>query len=185
MDIRHQLLHAVYTLAQRQAIKDMTVNDILAEAEVSRGSFYKYFADKYDVVNSYYEEAMTEIFKDCDAFTWQGIFTKMTTYLEKHRVFFRAAFQNEGQNAFTQFFRDYLNQKFAAIITTHSSHQALSTDERKAVRFFVDGFVTYTRQWILSDTPQSATDLGYELHLFMPEILCRIRLDLPVTTPTF
>lgn len=175
MDIRHQLLHAVYELAQRQAIKDITVNDILEEASVSRGSFYKYFADKYDVINSYYEEAMTQIFKDCHAYSWEGIFTKMLRYFEQHRAFFTAAFWATGQNSFTTFFRHHLVHNFGEIITTYGDHP-LSADERKAIQFFVDGFVSYTRQWALTGMQQPATELGYDLHLFMPACLCGIPL---------
>lgn len=178
MDIRHQLLHAVYTLAQRQAIKDITVNDILAEATVSRGSFYKYFADKYDAINSYYEEAMAQIFKDCRAYTWAGIFTKTLRYFEQHPAFFVAAFTATGQNSFTVFFRQHLIQNFSDIITTYGNH-TLTADEHKAIRFFVDGFVSYTRQWALTGMRQPATELGNDLHVFMPACLCGIPLKAP------
>lgn len=178
MDIRHQLLHAVYTLAQRQAIKNITVNDILAEATVSRGSFYKYFSDKYDVINSYYEEAMAQIFKTCRAYTWSGIFTKMLRYFEQHQTFFIAAFTATGQNSFTAFFRQHLVQSFGAIIAKYGDH-TLTVDEQKALRFFVDGFVAYTRQWALTGMQQPATDLGADLNLFMPACLCGISLKVP------
>ncbi|MCI1552839.1 MAG: TetR/AcrR family transcriptional regulator [Levilactobacillus sp.] len=175
MDIRHQILQSVYTLAQRQAIKDITVNDILAEATVSRGSFYKYFSDKYDVINSYYTEAMTAIFRDCDAYTWQGIFTKMLCYFETHAAFFDAAFRATGQNSFTDFFRQHLVTHFAAIIARHSTHR-LTTDDQKALQFFADGFVAYTRQWALTGMQQAASELASDLHLFMPACLCEITL---------
>jgi len=175
MDIRRQILHAVYTLAQRQAIKDITVNDILAEATVSRGSFYKYFSDKYDVINRYYDEAMTAIFQDCESYTWQGIFTKMLAYFEAHPAFFDAAFRATGQNSFTDFFRHHLMTEFMEIIAHHSTHQ-LTADDQKALQFFVDGFVTYTRQWALTGMHQPASELGADLHLFMPACLCDIKL---------
>lgn len=181
MDIRRQILQTVYTLAQRQAIKDITVNDILAEATVSRGSFYKYFSDKYDVVNSYYDEAMAAIFKNCRAYTWQGIFTTIVTYIESHPAFFVAAFHDAGQNSFTEYFRQYLNRRFGEIITTHSDHHDLSADDQKAIQFFVDGFVTYIRHWTLDGRHQPAAELGRDLALFMPACIAQIPLDLPVS----
>ncbi|MFC6289971.1 TetR/AcrR family transcriptional regulator [Levilactobacillus angrenensis] len=175
MDIRHQILHAVYTLAQRQAIKEITVNDILAEATVSRGSFYKYFSDKYDVINRYYDEAMTAIFQNCETYTWQGIFTKTLTYFEDHAAFFDAAFRATGQNSFTDYFRHHLIAKFKDIIARHSAHR-LTADDQKALQFFADGFVAYTRQWALTGMQQPANELGADLHLFMPACLCDIAL---------
>ncbi|MFC6261775.1 TetR/AcrR family transcriptional regulator [Levilactobacillus fujinensis] len=178
MDIRQQLFNAVYTLGQHQEIKNITVNDILQEASVSRGSFYKYFADKYDVINCYYQESMTEIFKDCHEYTWEGIFTKSLTYLKSHQAFFKMTFQDTGQNSFTDFFRSELVREFSNTIIIHSTHQSLSTDEQKALHFYVDGFVSYIRRWALTDMRQPTTELGHDLHLFMPELLCRIQLNL-------
>ncbi|WP_143461359.1 TetR-like C-terminal domain-containing protein [Levilactobacillus enshiensis] len=178
MDIRQQLFNAVYTLGQHQEIKSITVNDILQTASVSRGSFYKYFADKYDVINNYYQEAMIEIFKDCHEYTWEGIFTKSLTYLKAHQAFYKMTFQDAGQNSFTEFFHGELLREFSNAIAIHSTHPALTSDEQKALAFYVDGFVTYTRHWALTGMQQPAAELGHDLHSFMPELLCRIKLNI-------
>ena len=36
----------------------ITVADIIAEADVSKATFYRYFHDKYDVMNSNYKELL-------------------------------------------------------------------------------------------------------------------------------
>lgn len=183
MDIRQQLFNAVYTLGQHQEIKNITVNDILQEASVSRGSFYKYFADKYDVINCYYQDAMAEIFKDCHEYTWEGIFNKSLTYLKAHQVFFKMTFQDTGQNSFTEFFRSDLVREFSKTIIVHSDHQTLSVDEQKALHFYVDGLVSYIRRWALTDMQQPTAELAHDLHLFMPELICRIKLNLRHPSP--
>ncbi len=53
MRTRQIMLDAVKTLLEKHQIDDITVQDIVDEAGVARTTFYKYFSNKYDIVNAY------------------------------------------------------------------------------------------------------------------------------------
>lgn len=47
---RRQLIDAAWRCAGRMGYRDMTVDDVCAEAQVSKGAFYGYFASKQDLL---------------------------------------------------------------------------------------------------------------------------------------
>ena len=61
LSAKERIQNAVYLLVSRQTIDQITVNDILASANVSRPTFYRYFHDKYDVANSIYDDHISPI----------------------------------------------------------------------------------------------------------------------------
>jgi AcrR family transcriptional regulator len=60
-EARGALLAAAERLLADRRIADLTVGDVLAEADVARGSFYFYFASKYDLVVALAQEIMDEV----------------------------------------------------------------------------------------------------------------------------
>ncbi|WP_053072781.1 TetR/AcrR family transcriptional regulator [Lactiplantibacillus herbarum] len=47
-----RIQHALFTLLKQQAFSRLTTNDILSVAHVSRGTFYRYYHDKYMLLTS-------------------------------------------------------------------------------------------------------------------------------------
>lgn len=60
-EARGALLTAAERLLADRRIADLTVGDVLAEADVARGSFYFYFGSKYDLVVALAQQIMDEV----------------------------------------------------------------------------------------------------------------------------
>lgn len=61
------LIQSVEKLLKHHSLDSSNVQDILDEAECSRGTFYKYFHDKYDLANTYYGDRVTQLIQTaCD-----------------------------------------------------------------------------------------------------------------------
>jgi AcrR family transcriptional regulator len=60
-EARDALLASAERLLETRAIADLTVADVLADANVSRGTFYFYFASKHDLVVALGEQIMDEV----------------------------------------------------------------------------------------------------------------------------
>lgn len=57
------LLNSISTCLRKTSYDDLSVNDIVEEADISRGSFYNYFANKNDAVFSLVESKFKEHFE--------------------------------------------------------------------------------------------------------------------------
>lgn len=65
---KNSILNAIEKCMQEHNYDELSINDIVVKAEISRGSFYNYFADKNDAVETLVQERMKIIFdsfKEC------------------------------------------------------------------------------------------------------------------------
>ena len=59
---RLTILHAFDRLVERVGFSKITVSMLVKEAGVSRATFYRYFTDKYDVMNYNYKQMVDTAF---------------------------------------------------------------------------------------------------------------------------
>ena len=74
-DIRVRIIESAWKLFHEKGFGDTTINDIIREADISKGTFYYYFRSKdnlldtlSDVLDSEYERLAKELPDDMDAF---------------------------------------------------------------------------------------------------------------------
>ena len=61
---QEKLLSAAFTLLSRKDIVDITVNDIVKEAGLAKGTFYLYFKDKYSIRDALIEKETSRLFEE-------------------------------------------------------------------------------------------------------------------------
>lgn len=125
---------ALRKLLEQKPFAKISVSHICEECGMNRKSFYYHFKDKYDLVNWIFDTEITKIFSEEEwknaGFTWD-ILEKICEYFYKHRTFYSKVLQIEGQNSFTEHFRDILvpvNRKFLAMV---------EEEEKESMRNFI------------------------------------------------
>ena len=63
---RQAIVSAFNRLIARSEIEKITTEKIAAEADVSKATFYRYFKDKYDVLNYNYKALLDHALEQCD-----------------------------------------------------------------------------------------------------------------------
>lgn len=108
------------------------------------------FKDKYDLVNWIFDTEITKIFSEEEwknaGFTWD-ILEKICEYFYKHRTFYSKVLQIEGQNSFTEHFRDILvpvNRKFLAMVEEEEKGE----HDEFYIHFFSDAFLAALVRWL-------------------------------------
>ena len=61
---REKMLHAAFTLLSEKDIVDITVNDIVKEAGLAKGTFYLYFKDKYSIRDALIQKETSRLFDE-------------------------------------------------------------------------------------------------------------------------
>jgi AcrR family transcriptional regulator len=64
---RKLLRTALIDLIEERGFDDLTVGEIAERAMVSRAGFYRYYQDKYDLVEQFFEEAVLTLMNDLNA----------------------------------------------------------------------------------------------------------------------
>jgi len=184
---RRRLRQSLITLLQTQKVENISVQQLTATAEVTRGTFYLHYKDKPDFVNQALDDLVTDLFKE--AIISVPISDVMTnpidplrrvqvlslsqalTYIDQHAEAFKTLLLNQSQLAVNrrideqltawmqQFYHDFEDQ-FADLEVPVSIQ----------IAYYVSSTVGLITDWLANDmiyTPRYLTKCIKKLHHLM------------------
>ena len=175
---------SLHELAHSKNVDKITVKEITENCEMSPGTFYHHFHDKYELIAWIYNYQMEDIFIDfCEGTEdWRQTLVDMITILDNDRSFYMNALKNTvGQNSFFQ--------------AAHERSIELLTDMIKSIRncnvnyevifdakFYLRGISFTILDWFFSGSDLTVEQLTDYLYRAMPEKLKPFLLQAEVNT---
>jgi len=150
MNARKAMLKAVEKLVQQKSLDALTVQDILDEAEVSRSTFYKYFKDKYDLANAYYENYVTnEVLSKFNGHNWYELMMMITDFVKANKEYFRKVISNRDNDMFAKFLFEYGYHFYSSVCRKNRHCTQISQTDDLAIRFISSGGVYMIEEWVI------------------------------------
>ena len=150
---RLTILHAFDRLVERVGFSKITVSMLVKEAGVSRATFYRYFTDKYDVMNYNYKQMVDT------AFTPERIDTLEDLFL---------IFDSTGINSLSHFIADYSYEAAKGIVEANRK-KPLTEVEKLKLRVFCGGCSYMYEDWIRGRYEMSPEEAAHALYMTVPE----------------
>ena len=124
---------------------------------MNRKSLYYHCKDKYDLVNWIYYTECVAVLKEKDYCTEWELLEDLCAYFYKNRTFYRKTLSVDGQNSFSEYFRDIL-----AAILAETMEGILGQDPHLDfyVEFYTDAFLCALKRWLLAKTKGRALPPG-------------------------
>lgn len=98
-DTRYVFAECIKQLMNHQSLDKITVTDIVEMSGKTRQTFYRYFRDKYDLVNWYFEVLADKSFLQIgNSETLREGLIKKFQFIYNDRVFFKEAFKSKDYN---------------------------------------------------------------------------------------
>lgn len=94
-------------LFRKYPLEKITVNMIIENAGVSKSTFYRYFLDKFDVMNYNYKRVLDEIFAHNACKSWEDLFNSILSYIDNDIDRIKNAFLYLGDNSYDKYVFDY------------------------------------------------------------------------------
>ncbi len=107
------IIESTKDLMRQMTIDKISVTDICEHAGISRRNFYRYFVDKYKVIETIYRRDPVVNFELPDAWTVWDYFPELCKGLSKDRKFYLYAFLYKGKHSF----RSYCIEQVYGVIT--------------------------------------------------------------------
>lgn len=171
MNAKKLLINAIETLVLEKPFSQITVQNILDEAEVSRGTFYKYYKDKYDLANSYYESHVsTTILSKYDGHNWHELQYEISAYIKMNKAYFLELISVYGVNSFISFLQKYTFDFYSDVFLHNMKQTNLTSEQYYQLWFISNGLISVFEKWLSNgcvESPQKITDLSLEM---IPEI---------------
>ena len=163
-DARISIQDALVELLESKPLDRISVSDISKAANVSRGTFYYHFQDKYEVANSLLQRPMqfAELDEMSSLRTWSDIISWLDAYLQsvqENQSVYRALFKLNLLDQLTDAFNERCLDTFMTIL---SSKPAVVYDQdyllrcvqiaiREAIMMWVIGHCERPREEVLRD----------------------------------
>lgn len=144
---KRALASALKELMEDSPFSKISVSDICQACDMNRKSFYYHFKDKYDLVNWIYYTECVAVLKEKDYCTEWELLKDLCAYFYKNRTFYRKTLSVDGQNSFSEYFRDIL-----AAILGETMEGILGQDPHLDfyVEFYTDAFLCALKRWLLA-----------------------------------
>ena len=125
------------------------VAHICERCDMNRKSFYYHFKDKYDLLNWSFDMdfiAFAQKFSDSQSFEQRvAELREVCTYFYENRDFYRKALKIEGQNSFSEHFREYIIPFLKDRLSWYLTGDRLDDFE---LNFFTDAVVCTVERWL-------------------------------------
>lgn len=159
MSAQKLLYKAIDKLVKEKSLEKITAQEILDEAEVLWRTFYKYFHDKYALVNSHYEQKVSDYIKDFNVQNWQEILTKILNYIYENRTYYRRVFKSLDQNSFFRFLTKYSYDFYCLVYKKKTKINELTKQQKYDIWYVTIKNIKVTKKWIEDDFEMKVEDL--------------------------
>ena len=169
--MKYRLAEAMKTCMRTMPVEKITVKEIVQECGTTRQTFYRYFLDKYDLINWYFDKILLESFEHMGEGTtvYEGLCKKFQ-YIEEEKLFFKAAFRNDQQNCL----REHDFQLILAFYTRQieeKTKEPISENLRFLLEMYCQGSIYMTVQWVLGERKSTPQEMAKALVSAIPSEL--------------
>lgn len=166
--ILYRLADAARRCMRDTPVDSLTVSRIVREAGVARQTFYRHFADKYDLINWYFDKLLLESFEHMGSGrTVREGYERKFAFIRQERVFFRAAFRSNAQNSLRDHDLELILRFFTDLIRSKTGK---APDETMAflLEAYCCGAIAMTVKWVLSGMADSPALLAFRMVQALP-----------------
>lgn len=164
------IVHAFNRLISRYEFDNITVAMIAAEAEISKATFYRYFKDKYDVMNHNYKNLIDHYMQSGQCHNFRDLFYYLFEKGGYNWRFMKNAFRSTGINSMNSFIYEY-SYLICQQVTRHQRGNDLTAIEEFQADLFCHGVSHLYQDWILGNYKISSDDAADALYAMVPESL--------------
>lgn len=176
MNTKKLIEDAMFDLLTSNTIEDISVEMITQKSGVSRTTFYRYFKDKYDLMNYHFDNYFINNSDMKGDMGWREFSYEILTYINDNRQYYKNAFKSPGQNSGTQYIYKYTIENVSRVYKVNSKRKKLSYEEKSAIIFYSAGSLQIVKNWIINDdnhTPRQVSDIILDI---MPQTLKEVLL---------
>lgn len=178
---RRAIFDAFSELIRKEDFEKITVTQICEQADVGKATFYRYFTDKYDVMNETYRIALFSCANQPDVRSYKDLYRELfRTATTDSWISIRRSFKSVGYNSFRNFIATY-SYSFAEEITKQNRGGKGYTEvEKLQCQVFTYGISEMYENWTFGKynlTLDEAADALFEL---MPDSLCHYWMLRPI-----
>ena len=156
---RYIFAKAIKELIKTRPLDKITVIDIVTNAGKTRQTFYRYFKDKYDLVNWYFEKLVLKSFRQMGngCSLCEALYLKFK-FIESEDSFFKEAFKSNDYNNLINYDYYCIYEFYKEIIENNLNHQ-IDKELDFLLKLYCKGSIDMTVDRVLNDMSINIDDI--------------------------
>lgn len=176
---KRALAASLRELMLEQPFEKINVAQICERCDMNRKSFYYHFKDKYDLLNWIFDTEFIALIKDENLNApyeerW-NLIEKICDYFYANHAFYRKALQIQGQNSFTEHFREYLRPLLWGRLSYIFGQKNV---DQFAIDFFTDAAICAMERWLLTKDCITSRELVEKIRALTEKYVTSLYLEI-------
>ena len=165
------IIDAFVRLIKEHEFNKISVEMIMEKATVSRSTFYRYFKDKYDVMNANYKNLLDYYVSPERSSNYRDLCYHLFKYGQENLSVFKNALTSTGFNSLHNFIYKFSYDTALAITQANRNGEGFTPVEELQVDVFCNGICAVYRNMICQRYALNPSDAADALYEMMPESL--------------
>lgn len=167
---KQKILYAFNELMQTDVFPEITISQIAQKAGVSHATFYRYFKDKYEVMNANFAR-LAEADLDPDSGQLQDYFRTLLIEGKKYYTPLIGQFSMQGCDILHRFISDYVFSFAKNLYETWEPYTYLSDDEVILLKISCYGISHFYQEWLKGNYDIPASQAADAMYAVLPSFL--------------
>lgn len=163
---RTAIVEAFNKLIEKEDFESITVAAIIEKADVSKATFYRYFKDKYDVMNYNYKILLDDAVGLRSISNYRDLYCQLYRLGETKLRTISGAFKSKGVNSFAYYIYHYSRDTVVEITRLNRGGAGLTEGENIQLDVFCYGIGHMYEKWVNDKyriSPEDAADRLFEI----------------------
>lgn len=157
-DVKYRLAAALKICMETSSFEMISVKQIVETCHVSRQTFYRNFADKYDLVNWYFDRLLVASFQVMrEGKTIREGLMRKFAFIRQEHLFFAAAFRVDEQNCLKEHDFQMIMDFYSSIL---KKEQNVQHDDLLLLEMYCYSSVYMTVKWLLGGMQMTDAELA-------------------------
>lgn len=171
---RQKFLEAIKECMKEKSVDNISVRMITEKSGMTRQTFYRYFLDKYDLINWYFDTLLLASFDRMGSGNTilEGLERKFR-FIEEEKAFFIQAFRSDDQNSLKEHDFQLILEFYCNLIKEKTGREP-EGDIRFYLEMYCRGSVFMTISWMFDGFRTDPERLAELMIKAMPEELVKL-----------
>lgn len=166
---RHIIQDVFLELLKEKPISKITVKEICEKAEINRGTFYKHYADVYELMEKLEASALKEFQKLLSSTDKNGTMPVLVTLLntlKKHRELIAPLTKNMSNDGFINQLADCCSQYAISHLNNTECDYHINSQKHYQYIYLVGGTSNLIHDWMDSNCTEDAEEIAAAIERF-------------------
>lgn len=138
-------------LCEKRPLQNLSVTDILKEAQISRQTFYNHFQDKNDLIQYVYQSKVLSVWERPDAYNnYQKYCVEYFSRMMELKFFLTQACKMKDQNNLSDYIIEYANYWESRWFHSQAEEEIFPIENQLWIDYHCYGMMHLVISWILS-----------------------------------